>query len=357
MREYKNMKSNISLKLSALAVCSALMMSASGCVFLPDEEEVLSAPSVKTSDVKYTTVTAEKKTLEKKIVSSGVVTSENQYVQSYADNSGVIKKFYVNTGDVVKKGDKICSLDTTEIDYQIAEQELYLKKAQLDTQVIKNNKGSQAEIDRAGVEEELIEKKLDKLYDLKDGATLRAEADGTITYLTSKRAGDSAQPGETIVTILDTDALYIEIKPKNNDAKEYKMDQKVTIRVGDEQYKGTVFMTPKALTKYREEQKKSKEEITDKIDYQADAVYVRFSGKKSPASAVGQLGDVTLLLDKVEDAIIISNNLIKTVDGEQVVYVLKNGEKTAVAVEVGLQTGSQAEIKSGLSEGDELIIR
>ncbi|MBR1752710.1 MAG: efflux RND transporter periplasmic adaptor subunit [Ruminococcus sp.] len=357
MRVYKNMKEKALVRITALSVGAVMLLSLGGCVFLPDEEEVLSAPSVKTSEVKYTTVTAEKKTLEKKIVCSGVVTSEHQYNQSYADNSGIIKKFYVNTGDVVKKGDKICTLDTTEIDYQITEQELYLKRAKLDTQVIKSNKGSQAEIDRAGVEEELIQKKLDKLYDLKEGATLKAEADGTITYLTSLRAGDSIDTGTIVCTILDTDALYIEIKPKNNDAKEFKVDQSVSIRVGEDSYKGKVFMTPKALTKYREEQKASKEEITDTIDYQADAVYVRFSGKKNPASAVGQLGDVTLLLDKVEDAIIISNNLIKTVDNEQVVYVLKDGEKTAVKVEVGLRTGSQAEITSGLSAGDELIIR
>ena len=49
--------------------------------------------------------------------------------------------------------------------------------------------------------------------------------------------------------------------------------------------------------------------------------------------------------------------MIKKVDGTKVVYVLKNGEKTAVEVETGLSTGSQTEIKSGLKEGDEIVIR
>ena len=347
-----------SLKKALSALLGAVIAFGSGgCVFLPDEEEVLAAPSVKTSEVKYTTLTVTRKTLEKKIICSGTVTSENQYSQSYADNSGIIDKFYVNTGDVVKKGDPICSLDTTDIDYQIEEQELYLKRAKLDTQVIISNKGTQAEIDRSGVEEELIQKKLDKLYELKAGATLRAEADGTITYLTSLRAGDSIDTGTTVVTILDTDALYIEIKPKNNDASQFKMEQAVDIRIGEDNYEGEVFMIPSALREYREEQKKSKDKLDDKINYQADAVYVRFSDKESPASAVGQLADVSLLLDKAEDAIVISNNLIKKVDGEQVVYVLKDSEKVAVNVEVGLQTGSQAEIISGLNENDEVIIR
>ena len=46
-----------------------------------------------------------------------------------------------------------------------------------------------------------------------------------------------------------------------------------------------------------------------------------------------------------------------TVDGEKIIYVLKDGEKVPVKVEVGLKTGSQSEIKSGINEGDELIIR
>lgn len=42
---------------------------------------------------------------------------------------------------------------------------------------------------------------------------------------------------------------------------------------------------------------------------------------------MGQLADTILVLDSVKDAIVISNNLIKKVDGTKVVYVLKNGEK------------------------------
>jgi hypothetical protein len=63
------------------------------------------------------------------------------------------------------------------------------------------------------------------------------------------------------------------------------------------------------------------------------------------------------VLDRSENTIVISNNLIKKVDGEKVVYVLKNGEKTAVPVEIGLSTGSQSEIISGISEGDELVLK
>jgi len=106
-----------------------------------------------------------------------------------------------------------------------------------------------------------------------------------------------------------------------------------------------------------EEQKEDHNNVDDTgIDYQADTIYVRFKDT-APAETVGQLADTILVLDSVKDAIVISNNLIKKVDGTKVVYVLKNGEKTAVEVETGLSTGSQTEIKSGLKEGDEIVIR
>ena len=50
-------------KLFAAAVSAIMCLSAGGCYLLPDEEEVLDAPTVKASDVTYSTVTAKKKDL------------------------------------------------------------------------------------------------------------------------------------------------------------------------------------------------------------------------------------------------------------------------------------------------------
>jgi len=91
-------------KLFAAAVSAIMCLSAGGCYLLPDEEEVLDAPTVKASDVTYSTVTAKKKDLEKKIVATGTVTAENQYTLSYEKQSGTVSKFYVKAGDKVKKG-------------------------------------------------------------------------------------------------------------------------------------------------------------------------------------------------------------------------------------------------------------
>ena len=350
------MNIKVDLKKLFAAVVSAIMcLSAGGCYLLPDEEEVLDAPTVKASDVTYSTVTAKKKDLEKKIVATGTVTAENQYTLSYEKQSGTVSKFYVKAGDKVKKGDVICDLDTYDLDYQIEEKQLYLEKAKLNVDIIYEGGGSQAEIDSAYVDVQLLEKELEKLQAQKEDSSLKSPIDGVVSSLSDVRAGDNVNPGQTIATVIDTSALYIAIQPAA--LTQYDIDTEVQIRIGEDYYDGVVFMTPKKLADYQEEQKEDHNNVDDTgIDYQADTIYVRFKDT-APAETVGQLADTILVLDSVKDAIVISNNLIKKVDGTKVVYVLKNGEKTAVEVETGLSTGSQTEIKSGLKEGDEIVIR
>lgn len=346
---------NFYKKATSLIIGSVVAASLSGCYLLPDEEEVLTAPTVKASEVNYTTVAAKRKTLEKKIVNSGTVSSVKMHNLSYEKQGGTISKFYVHAGDTVKKGDKICEIDTTDIEYQIQLKELDRKRAYLYTQVLYENNCTQSEYDRAYVDVELLDIELEKLYKQRDQAVLTAPASGTISALADVRVGDYASPGQTIATIMQTDDLYIAIKP--NDLTAFDMGQQLQIRIGEEYYDGEVFMNPDELVKLKEEEADSHEKLEEGgIEYTTDMIYVRFVSDP-PVDAVGQLVDTVLVQDRSENCIAISNNLIKTVDGESVVYVLRDGEKTAVPVEVGLKTGSQSEIVSGLNEGDLIVIR
>ena len=75
------------------------------------------------------------------------------------------------------------------------------------------------------------------------------------------------------------------------------------------------------------------------------------------SSAVGNIADAVLVLDSRENVIVISANLVKTVNGQDVVYVFKDNERVQTPVTLGLQSGSSVEITSGLEVGDEIIIR
>ena len=64
-----------------------------------------------------------------------------------------------------------------------------------------------------------------------------------------------------------------------------------------------------------------------------------------------------MVLDERHDVIVISANLIKKVNGQDVVYLFKDNERVQTPVVQGLRSGSSVEITSGLEVGDEIIIR
>ena len=318
----------------------------SGCYFLPDEEEILEAPNVKASEVKYTTIIAKKSDLIKQIIYSGKIESLNTTQLSYENQGGKIKKLYVSAGDKVSKGDLICELDTGDLEYQIRDKELRIEKARLQKKILVKNKAFQAEIDNAQVEIDILKNELDQLNEQMDNSFLYSEGSGTISELTSLSAGDEITVGETVASVVDSGSLFISIQPNDSNLGKYKMKQKLKIKYNNKYYSGRVYMIP------------SKVPAKSDQKFEAGYVYIKITDDKMPSNAIGNIADAVLILDKAENVINIPTRLIKTVNGESIVYVLNdNGEKEAREVEIGLQTNTASEIKSGLQEGDEIVVR
>lgn len=329
-------------KTVALLSVGAITAMLSGCYFLPDEEEVLPPPTVKTSEVKYTTIIAARKDLVKQVVTAGTVQSATVNEQYFSDQGGVIKAIYVAPGDVVAEGDLIAELETYDLDEQIETQQLYVRRAELTHQIAVEQGYSQAEIDKAALDIQLEENDLAKLYEQKENAKLYATSSGTVSDVTSKGTGEYVNVGESLAKVIDVTDLYINIFP--TDLTVYKLNDEVTIRIDGAEYPGYVSRSVDMI---------SYEETIDEKYF----VEIKFNTADNESRIVGNLVDVILVLDRREDVVVVSNNLIKNVNGQDVVYVLEDGRKVERAVEVGLQTGSESEIISGLSEGDEIVIR
>ncbi len=331
------------------SICMAVIISLTalcGCYFLPDEEEVLEAPNVKASEVKYTTITAERSDLIKQIIYSGKIDSIKTTELSYENQGGKIKKIHVSAGDKVSSGDLICELDTGDLDYQIKDKELHIKKAKLEKQILKKNKAFQSEIDNAQVEVDILKNELEQLNEQLESSYLYAERSGTVSSVTSLSAGDEISAGEVVASIVDTGSLFIAIQPSNENMSRYKMNQKLKIKYKNKYYPARVYMTPNNIPE-KSEQK-----------FEANYVYIKFTGKKVPTNAIGNIADAIMVLDKAENVISIPSRLIKTVNGQNIVYILnENGEREAKEVEVGLETSTASEIKSGLKEGDKIVVR
>lgn len=321
------------MRVAAVAAICAITGSASGCYFFPEEEKLLDPPVLKVEDVTYSTYKAVKKTIVNKASATGYCVSEVQQDCSFTERDGTLKTIYVKAGDTVKKGDLIAEYNTGDLEYEIRSQELKVQQAQ-------NTYGSSgAENDRLQLE---IEKNtLAQLQNEYDTSKLYAPCDGLVSFTERMNAGTKVQSYKVIATIIDPDKIYV--KAAVNDDKKFTKDQEVTITIEEEEYKGKVVKTPT--------------EAKEQGDEDTGSIYVEFSGNVPSFTKVGTVADVSYIKEQAENAIVIPKYLVKTLSGKNYVQVYKDGVKTEVDVETGISNATEIQITSGLSEGDEVVVK
>lgn len=348
------MKLSKSILLVLIAVTMFVM---SGCYFLPEEEEVLDAPVVKASEVSYTTTTAELKDITKQILTAGKIASGTEYNARFSEIGGNIKAVYVAAGDTVEVGDLIAEFETYELDKELEIMELEMKREELEYEIAIEKGESENVKAKELLDIQLLQNELDKLYAEKAAAKLYTDVAGTVSYVKTCSPGDWINAGEVVATVIDITDLYIEIKPSES-ISEFMAGRPITIRYEGEYYEGTIVETK--TTKVWDEttgSAKLDENGEEVVGIESERVIVKFNDMIPESSAVGNIADTLLVLDKREGVIVISANLIKKVNGVSCVYVFENNEKVQRNITTGLQSGSLVEITSGLEVGDEIIIR
>lgn len=326
------MKKHI-LRIAAAATVCAMACCASGCYFFPEEEELLEPPVLKVEDVTYSTYKAVKKTIINKASAVGYCVSELQQDCSFTERDGTLKTIYVKAGDTVKKGDLIAEYSTGELEYELRTQELVVQQAE------NKYNSSGAENDRLQLE---IEKnKLAQYQNELDGSKLYAPCDGLVSFAERIKPGSKVQAYKVIATIIDPTKIYV--KASVNEDRKFKVGQEVTITIDEEEFKGTVVKTPI--------------EAKEQGDEDTSSVYAEFTGDLPSFTKVGTVADISYIKEQAENAIVIPKYLVKTLSGQTYVQVYKDGVKTEVNIETGISNATEIQILSGLSEGDEVVVK
>ena len=343
----------ITLLFAAVFALTAL----SGCYFLPEEEELLEAPVVKANEVSYTTTTASRRDLVDQVITPGNIASGTEYNARFQDVGGNIKAVYVSAGDNVEEGQLLAEFETYELDKQIERMELELYREQLEYEIAVEKRESETVKAKELLDVQLMQNDLDKLYAEKEAAKLYSGVAGTVSYVLTCSPGDWVNPGVTVVTVIDVTDLYIRINP-SKEVGEFLIGRPITIRYEGEYFDGTIVRNTSG--KQWDEATQGvlmDENEVELLGEESDDIIVKFNDLIPESSAVGNIADTLLVLDSRENVIVISANLVKTVNGAKVVYVFKDNQRIQVSVSLGLQSGSLVEITSGLEEGDEVIIR
>ncbi len=289
---------------------------------------------------------------------------------SFDIDKEVITDVYVEKGDVVKKGDKLVSVDVETAKNKVDELEYQLKVTKLNYQQLLETK--QFDVEQANIdftythmqeedEEELKEKlqKIENKYknaiidaedniymqekrlgeakDYVENGTLYAPMDGIVNFLKSDILNTPTDKGVNVVSIYNENSCYfcsndIEVIPYLDKSQTY------TIVCG----------LGKAMREYTVEPvlfEDWKEEIYFKLlDQDYDPYNIT-------------TGTIELCTEEKKNVLTVDKNAIHTSGENYYVYILdEDGIRRMQFVEIGLWGSDVVEVISGLEEGDYVII-
>ncbi len=177
-----------------------------------------------------------------------------------------------------------------------------------------------------------------------DHAQLLAPFSGTITEVKVK-SGDLVSSGDVAFRIDDLASIYIDLEISEVDLASLKVGQQAVIEfdaIPEAQYSGKV--TEIGIVGSVSQ---------GVVNYPVTVLVTNADENIRP----GMTASVTITTAQVEDALLVPNKAIRTINGQQIVTVLFEGQQISVPVTIGLVGDSMSQVISDqLREGDTVII-
>ena len=342
------------------------------------------------NEVSYITEPVTRGTLSQTVSASGEISSSH-LVDVGAQVSGQVKKMHVKIGDVVKKGDLIAEIDnvtqTNDLNTRKAQLQSYqaqlesaqvaLKIAQRKYKRYRSLAGEDA-VSREEFEatEDALATSRAKIKELQSSinqtkiAINTAEKDLGYTRITSPADGtvvaivveegqtvNSSQTAPTIVQIADLATMTNKMQIAEGDATKVKAGQKISFTIlsePDTSRTGTLDSVDPGLTTMSKGNYSRTTDTTESaVYYYARATIPNDDGKL----AIGMTTQNTIEIARAENVLMAPSIAVKQKDGKKMVRVLNAQNQTEEReVQTGMKDAMHTEIKSGVKEGEKVII-
>lgn len=325
-----------------------------------------------TEEESYTAVEIESLSL-KELHIENVMTAK-----AYADKdvyviplmAGKVEKINVAIGDKVNKDEVLFVMDKDDISkqvnqayaaYEAASAGYNVSAAQIQTAkdnfervkklyeegAIPENQYDQAKLSasdesleaaRMGVEQARVA--YENAASMLENAEVKAPIAGVVSNIGIVE-GEYAQATNPPITIVDSDSITIEFGVPSNLINKIKKGDKVKVEISAANF--------------------SMESVINSISSSADImtnlynvdIVLNNDGTIKP----GMFAKVYLNTDKIESAMAVKTEAVKEKEDKKYVFVANGDVAVEKEVITGLDTGSYIEIKSGLAEGDKVIVK
>ncbi|MGQ0286093.1 efflux RND transporter periplasmic adaptor subunit [Pasteurellaceae bacterium 22721_9_1] len=342
----------------------------------------------KTKATTYLTEEVKRINLEKVVIASGTVHSLNQ-VDVGAQVSGKITKLHVTLGQDIQKGELIAEIDsTTQVNmlntkkavlasyqsqlnakktaYDVA-QSSYNRQAKLYAQQstsLESFNAAKNSLDTAKYEIAAL-KELIKQAEIEVNT---AETNVGYTKITSPITGtvvsipisqgqtvNANQAAPTIVTVANLDKMLIKPEISEGDITKVKAGQEVSFTILSDystQYHAVIESVDPATTTITDARTTTNTSPTA-VYYYANLVV----DNPNRVLRIGMTTENTIKIAQAQNVLAIPNMALQRQQNKYMVNVLVSENKSEPRqVEIGMQNDFQTEIKSGLKEGEKVIL-
>lgn len=235
----------------------------------------------------------------------------------------------------------------TSLEDTVQKERLSLEKSNLETSKAALKPVSEEQLTQADNAISLAKIALDqaKTRLVPENISIMAEFDGIITNVNAVTGG-VGNPSMAAVEEMDLNNLKAVINLGKYDAPKIKVGDTANIKAGSDVIKGTVSRIDPVAKKVNTATGQE-DNLSADIDVQG----------ASPNLKVDFDVDVDVLIGEVKDIIKVPAEAIKNnKSGKSYVYVIKDDKALEKDVELGIQSDTEAEIKSGLAYNDKVIL-
>ncbi|MBZ4664397.1 MAG: efflux transporter, family, subunit [Caloramator sp.] len=291
--------------------------------------------------------------------SSGVVESKNKK-EYYALNTGKVLKVYVKESDKVKKGDILIEFEVQDMSNQLKTAQLQYENAKIQLENLKKQKEnalgtlpqsqSLSIDDQIKLQENQVEMAKINVENIKQTISkqqkyIRAEADGVVTQINVKEGAPAPMQLPALI-VENLSNLRVLVNINQYDVNKIKEGQEAYIKFLENTLKGRVASISKSATKTMSASGsdtivKAYVDLIDTTEVIKPNFDVDVEIKISEKKGVLKIPNEALIQDK--------ENRVR-------VFVVENGIAKNVDIKIGLQNDFEAEVISGLKEGDRVIL-
>ncbi len=309
----------------------------SGCMLLPEEEEVLPPPLVeRQADLTYEVENVAQGDIAQVIAISGVLTPARQTAY-YFDTDGLrLLSLPVKAGDTVKNGALIAQADPGDLDYRIQVQRNMVRLAEIRLEKSRNadKEMRQLELNNERLALEQLEKQLER-------CSLYSTQDGIILFAENLKEGEVIESFRVLARIADPTELVVYAQSAS--LKKVRSGMMVQLTSGMSNFSGTVTL--------------SSDNVPDTADSRYKDAIIVTPSQLPKGLEIGAQVNMLITLSQSKNTLLIPKRALRTALGQTYVQVLSDGVRKEYDVKTGIETTTQVEILSGLTLGMQVILK